>query len=671
LAPLDAIQPTSVISKQYIENNIPLTGNYDSVISIAPSVSEVSPNGPGLMENQFSSIRGFQDGQYNVTFDGIPWGDSNDFTHHTTSFFMSHDIKDATIDRGPGTGSTIGYATFGGTVAITSVDPSPTFKTSLYGGYGSFNTVLGGVQLDTGAMSAANGSSGFIDVEGMRSSGYLTNQGMNRQNVFAKLVVPVTDTAQLTFVSLYNVLHQNVSLGATKAQIAQHGPNFGLSADPTSQAYYGFNYDYITTDLQYVGLTAELPLGISLDNKLYTLGYYHKGYNGQDPNGESPNGVSGTGDALLGANNVPGQVLRTDWRSYGDVLRLKKDFAFGDIQAGVWVDHKLDYRKLANVDMTANQTIVPANNILNAYDHLQHDTLDTVEPYVQIDIKPITGLTISPGIKYNYIHRDMTAVVNQSDLPGGHNTATYTQASPSLVANYQWSPHFSTYAQVAQGFKAPGLNVLYTTNTSLTNVNPETSWNYQGGAVYRDDRLTASADLYYIDFTNYIGHRNIGGIVQFYNLPGVIYKGAEAEATYYVGRGVSLYGNASVNSAVNKQTKQRIADAPDSTAAFGVIYNKNGIYASLIEKWVGSQYGDTPKLQGIDPYGVLSASLAYTHKQGEGIAWLPAGTFRVVADNLLDTHAISQQSGYTYGAGTPLFWTVPGRTVFVTASIDF
>jgi len=72
-APVDAIQPTSVITKQYIENNIPLSGNYDSVISIAPSVSAVSPNGPGLMEAQVMSIRGFQDGQFNATFDGIPW----------------------------------------------------------------------------------------------------------------------------------------------------------------------------------------------------------------------------------------------------------------------------------------------------------------------------------------------------------------------------------------------------------------------------------------------------------------------------------------------------------------------------------------------------------------------------------------------------------------------
>ena len=86
MAPLTVTQPTSVLSQYYIENNIAPSANYDDIVKIAPSVFAVSPNGPGLSENQVLSIRGFADGFYNVTFDGIPWGDSNDFTHHSTSY---------------------------------------------------------------------------------------------------------------------------------------------------------------------------------------------------------------------------------------------------------------------------------------------------------------------------------------------------------------------------------------------------------------------------------------------------------------------------------------------------------------------------------------------------------------------------------------------------------
>lgn len=102
LAPLDAVQPTSVISQDFIAKNLPPTVNYDEAIKFSPSVFDTAPNGPGLAESQNISIRGFQDGQFNVTFDGIPWGDSNDFTHHTTSYFMAHDLGEVSVDRGPG-----------------------------------------------------------------------------------------------------------------------------------------------------------------------------------------------------------------------------------------------------------------------------------------------------------------------------------------------------------------------------------------------------------------------------------------------------------------------------------------------------------------------------------------------------------------------------------------
>src|SRR5215469_4954154 len=102
-APLNAIQPTSVLSQDYISKNLPLSGNYDEAMAVSPSVFDTAPNGPGLAESQNFSIRGFQDGQFNETFDGIPWGDANDFTHHSTSYFMSHDLGEISVDRGPGT----------------------------------------------------------------------------------------------------------------------------------------------------------------------------------------------------------------------------------------------------------------------------------------------------------------------------------------------------------------------------------------------------------------------------------------------------------------------------------------------------------------------------------------------------------------------------------------
>src|ERR1700761_3186934 len=162
--PLDAIQPTSVITQDFIQKNLPVTANYDEAIKFAPSVFDTAPNGPGLAESQNISIRGFQDGQFNVTFDGIPIGDSNDFTHHTTSFFGSNVFGQIHVDRGPGTAATIGNATFGGTVSILSKAPEDEMSIRPYFSYGSFNTQIYGGELNSGTIDKYNGTRVFLDV---------------------------------------------------------------------------------------------------------------------------------------------------------------------------------------------------------------------------------------------------------------------------------------------------------------------------------------------------------------------------------------------------------------------------------------------------------------------------------------------------------------------------
>jgi iron complex outermembrane receptor protein len=663
-APLDATQPTSVISQQYIEHNVPLSGNYDNAVKIAPSVSAVSPNGPGLQENSILSIRGFQDGQYNVTFDGIPWGDSNDFTHHSTSYFMAHDLGAISVDRGPGTAATIGYATFGGSIAIQSKDPSATTTVTPYTMHGSFNTHLYGAQYDTGSLVKYGGTTAFIDGESLTSDGYLTNSRQSRQNGFMKIEQPIGSNTVLTGVAMYNNLEQNVSLGATKAQIAKFGPNFALSSDPSSQNFFGYNHDQIHNDFEYLGIKSNLGNGWTLDNKIYTYAYYHLGLNGEDPNGETPNGTVVNGVAQ--PNGVPGQKLQNDYRSIGDMTRLQKEVGFGDIQAGVWYDHQINTRSLFEVDMT--QSLALNTGFGNPVDRELHQSLDTVQPYLQIDWKPdwIPGLTLSPGVKYSRFTRSLDAQVNIGTGQPLQTSVPYDAILPSMLLHYAINPNWSTYAQAAKGFLAANQNILNTTDPTLSHVSPQQSWNYQIGTAWQTKRLAADVDAYYIDFSNQISSRTVGGIAEFFNLGGTTYKGLEAEATYYVDYGFSLYGNGSINRAEDKTNHQPVPNAPEATAAAGVIYNQAGWYGSLIEKWVGTRYGDVNKQQGLDPYGTLDASLSYTLTNGP--SWAPPATLKIEANNLLDSTKIYAFAGTTAAQGTPLYWTIPGRSFFVTLS---
>jgi iron complex outermembrane receptor protein len=188
--PVDVVQPTSVIEKEFIQNNIIPLASFDDIVKFAPSVYDQSPNGPGLGKSETLSIRGFQDGQYNVTFDGIPFGDATDLHHTSSALFIAHDLAEAEVDRGPGGGATIGNATFGGTMAFRTKDPLNTLTVNPYGTYGSFDTQAAGIEFDTGDTPVGKG---FIDYQHETSDGYLTNASERRTNFELKHVWDIND----------------------------------------------------------------------------------------------------------------------------------------------------------------------------------------------------------------------------------------------------------------------------------------------------------------------------------------------------------------------------------------------------------------------------------------------------------------------------------------------
>lgn len=176
---LISTEPQSSLNQHYIEENASAGSNYTDIVNIAPAVQTVNPNGPGLMESQSMTMRGFTDGQFNVSFDGIPWGDSNDFTHHSTSYYMSQDIGSIVVDRGPGDAGNLGDSTFGGTIFVNSKDPKSVAAFTPYATFGSFNTRMLGAEFDTGRMQSFNGSTAYINYRKLQSDGFLTNSGLN------------------------------------------------------------------------------------------------------------------------------------------------------------------------------------------------------------------------------------------------------------------------------------------------------------------------------------------------------------------------------------------------------------------------------------------------------------------------------------------------------------
>jgi iron complex outermembrane recepter protein len=680
---LVATQPQSIVSGDFIHNNDAPMANYTDIIKITPSVWTVDPNGPGLMENLGTSIRGFQDGQFNVTFDGIPWGDSNDFTHHSTSYFMPQDIGNVVVDRGPGNAGTVGDATFGGTVYVQSADPKKTMGLDTLLSFGSFNTQLYGVRFDTGEVDQWNGMRAFASFKTLSSDGYLTNANLDRSNAFVKVIQPVNDTTDITLVSNLNKVKQNPPVGATPSQMAAFGVNYAYNTDQNSQGYYGYNLDLITTDYEYIGLNSKVA-GWTFDNKLYTYAYFHDGFNGLDVNGSLPNGGVTMGDTpngtvnangTLNPDNVPGQKLTNNYRSLGDIFRLSHDLGPGEVQAGGWFDHQTNLRALTEVDFSNNQafnydlTVPPGGSPEAAYtDRLQHNQLFTRQAYLQYVWHVIPGLDVTAGDKYVNFERVIVSPVNQGTLLPLDYSQSWTRDLPSFDVHYKLTDNWSAYAQYAKGFLAPNLNILYVANPALNTVNPESTTNVQAGTTWVGNGLSISADIYTINFSNEIASHIVDNFSQFYNLGATKYKGFESEATYIIGAGFSAYGNWTWNSARLESDQSWVPLTPNRTAALGLIYSQGPVQGSLIEKYVGVRYGDSEDQFRLNAYATADGAISYNF----GAMSNAVKDFKVTltAQNLTDRKSIYFFTG-TSGGGEPVYFTLPGRSFQVSLSASF
>ena len=701
---LEARQPQSVLTLEYISNNVAPTADYATIVNLAPSVANVETNGPGLSEAKHTTMRGIDDGGYNVTFDGIPFGDYNSYSHHTTSYFPAKLIGKVVIDRGPGTASTIGLATFGGTMALYSKDPRTEASLVPTLSFGSFGTKLGHFEGNTGIQPSLAGGSAIISYQRMETNGYRTNADMTRDTYFLKYLQPVGKDTTITVLSSVNSITFGNPGTVTQTQIDTFGRNFGLKdnndANKLDLLNRKYNYQHKTADFEYIGLNTKFGNGWSLGNKIYTDSYNNVSH-------EKPKVGSGAA-----AGQMLGSVKGNEYRTYGDTFQVVHDDAIGLFKAGLWYDSTTNHRYTfgVNYDTTGAATIdltsaalykaaAPGGNPLTLigaagydYKYLLVDKDKAFHLYLEYTWKIAPDFDVNGGLSYQKFSRDFNATVNQT---AGRQALSATRSDakllPSLSAHYTITKDWTAYAQFAEGIQAlTEAQSFYVDNANLSaiNVTPQRSTNYQLGTVFKQDRFNADIDVYYVDFKNYVysGPADSSGDPTYYGVArGAYYDGIEAQATYYLGNGISAYGNGSINDAKFKGSKLKVPTVPKNTAALGFVYdNKSGFFGSFTEKYVGSWVvydtisnpditgAGASRLANSQSYWIGDLSLGYGQKVNAG--FIRSFKVRLQVGNIFDRkiqvlEGIDANVANAYAKDT--FNVLPVRNYFLTVSAEF
>lgn len=614
-ASLKATQPQSEISGVYIEDTMSQAADLIAVARLAPSVSAgIAANGPSLSEGKVS-LRGFQDAEYNMTYDGIPFGDTNNPTHHSTSYFPAKLIGNMVVERGPGNASNLGQATFGGSINMFSRELPNDSRTNVYASTGSWNTRLIGTELDTGNLEKFGDANMMFSYQKLKSDGYLTYNKVENDNYQIKAQRQFGNATTVTAFFTNNKIKSYApdNAGVTLTQVALYGKNYSLNNDPTSQAYWDYNYADKQTDFEYLRVQSSLGDGFALDNNLYSYYYRNSTVSGTDPTGVTANGTKAGPKGNL---DVPGYNKINEYRVTGDIFKLTKKLSSGLLRGGVWLELANTNRSTVDLDMTLGVADPKEKTAPATIKYDQKSSWTQYQPFVEFEWAAMPDLTVTPGLKYMNFKRAVDAAVNQTTRLPTQASTRYTKVLPFLTANYAINTESSVYAQYAKGMLVPDLNTFYIPNPTLSKPDPQTSTNYQLGYVYNADRLTWDADVYYIDFNNKIVSVGSGLDQHSENIGGVIYKGLEGQATYYVGNGFSIAANGAINSAKKKSSGLQVAKAPTYTAGYGFLYKAAGLTSSLMTKRVGEQYpkDDEPAAYKIDAFSTTDFNISYTFK---------------------------------------------------------
>lgn len=684
---LQTTQPQAIVSRSFIEDSLPATADFNQLALITPSFSNTGSNGGVGISESKGQLRGFQDGEYNITYDGVPFSDTNDATHHSNTFFPSNTVETVVVDRGPGNASNLGQATFGGSVNLFSRATREDASASLLAGYGTFNTYYGRAMLQSGAIDKLGGTEALLGGQYVHTDGRLTYSGYHQLNLFGKIVIPLGPDVKLTLLSTYNKNHFNQpdNDGITLSQAAVYGKTFSLNNDPKTPQYFGYNHTDKTTDFEIVKLEADVAPSLHFENRAYTYFYNNSTLSASDVTWDQtagfPSDAIGTTSAtskgkIVHPTDIPGYTKLNSYRVYGDIMKLELQIVpFAKLTTGAWIEWNITHRKRYQYDLTVggpaasafdyNQKIKDITGKTLGYTYINYDQDshgNQVQLFAELELQPFQGLKITPGFKHLDFTRRIDALANQKTHLPADFSESWHKSLPFLTVNYMPMENLSFYGQYAKGFLAPPLSVMYNFNPANNTVKPELSENFQFGTVYHGSHLSLDADVYSINFANKFANTKVGGDTVFFNQGGVLYKGVEGQATYAFDNGLAFFANGSRNYAKTKDTHKQIATAPFMTAAGGILYKNGPIKASLIDKYTGVQYADnneTPVYR-IPGYNTAILSLGYDF-----------GMFKVegTVSDLFNSRKVTNIT--VNGAPYDQYYWQPGREASISVTANF
>jgi Fe(3+) dicitrate transport protein len=435
----------------------------------------------GLNPTRSSKVLLLEDG-LPVTY--APYGDNSSYYHPPVERFDRIEILKGSsqIAYGP--------VTLGG--VVNYITPEAPARTAV-----ALDLTAGNRGYVNGGASAGGrrGAAGFFGhVTHKQADGSRENIATTLSDVLAKATLTVRDTQHLSVKG--NYYREDSQVGYSGLREAEY------QANPRQNPFANDSFDG-----QRVGASATyqalLWSRVAATVQAYGSTFSRDWWRQSSNSGQRPND---SGDPLCGG-------MANLHTTCGNEGRLR-DYAHGGVETrarvlfGAGVTHELDFGARAHAEHQDRRQQNGATPVARAGALVEDNQRTTAGLSAFVQHRLSAGpWSVTPGVRLERISYSRT-----NRLAGVSGTTDLTEVVPGVGVAFGPSPNVTIFGGVHRGFAPPRAEDIISNSTGGSiALDPERSWNYEGGVRGRRGRLQGSLTAFRLDYANQIVPASLAG----------------------------------------------------------------------------------------------------------------------------------------------------------------
>lgn len=469
-----------------IDNKTLITENYGQepshLFAKMPNVFSMNDNGTEFGYGYFR-IRGLDQTRINVTLDGMPWNESEDYgTYFANSPDLMSSMHSIKVERGSSAINN-GTASSGGSINMESVNLLTDTISYAYVGGGSWNTYKTSLIYNSGLLGKHHAF--HVKATQQQTDGFKDNSFNNSQAFTLKYGYWFNDNHSIDVLSL-NGRHRNCQgwIGSTMDELAQNKHANGNVADDIDEWFQTVNR------IQYKGKVGE---NIFLTASAY-LQYQNGWYN-------------------MDLDNYMWKMVDTDWQPTGILYTYGLEhYLYGANAAAKFFFNDLNFTVGTNVYKYKRE------HFMNDRVKEHFRNVDPSEYYDNTgrknDAEVFAAVSYTLGrfnfngnIQYRHVDFDYIDHMNPLMTFGsGRYDTRWDFINYGLGISYNIDPQNKLYVRYAEVSREPTRTDMFGGNEyyvgDLTTNKAERSYDVELGYETSMNRIKANVNLYYMNFRN-------------------------------------------------------------------------------------------------------------------------------------------------------------------------